>query len=194
MSTTELSAELLITGTGVVLWMAFLIAAIFKLSIQDIVTKTNVFTLAPILGLAYVLGIIIDRLGYSLYSRAEGRILKRIVKQNSTYPLSDQEKFILLKSEELSRQLTYNRSRLRVSRSWSINFFMIAIASGIWSYTSCMSYPFFLPLLSLILTIACLLTWQKLVKDYYTSVQATYAFLIKQEMKKSTLVKQDTQE
>jgi hypothetical protein len=186
MNTTELFAELLITGTGVVIWIVFLIAAVFGLSIQDIATNTNVFTLVPIVGLAYVLGIIIDRLGYGLFAGPETRILKGIVKQNIKPSISDKEKFILTHSERLSFQLNYNRSRLRVCRSWCINFLLIAVASGIWAYTSKLSYTFFLSVLNLALAIASVLTWRKLVKDYYLSVQSSYTFLVEQKEPKKT--------
>jgi hypothetical protein len=181
MSTTELSAELLITGTGVALWMAFLTAAIFGLSFQEIVTNTNVFTLVPIVGLVYVLGIIVDRLGYGLFSNPEARILKGMLKPDSTPSLNEMEKFVLTNSEKLGLQVSYNRSRLRICRSWCINFFLIGVTTGIWAYSSNLKAPFFLPLLSLFLTAAAFQTWRKLVKDYFISIQTSYTFLIEQK-------------
>jgi hypothetical protein len=62
-STTQLFAELLVIGLGVVIWLLFLAATVFEFSWQDIASNTNLLTLAPIGGIAYVLGIVFDRIG-----------------------------------------------------------------------------------------------------------------------------------
>jgi hypothetical protein len=79
MNTTQLFAELLITGTGVVIWLGFLIASGLRLSIQDITSNMSVLTLAPVIGIAYVLGIIVDRIGYDLFSGLEARNRDQVI-------------------------------------------------------------------------------------------------------------------
>lgn len=177
MSTTDLYAELLITGTGAVIWLGFLVAAIVRPSLQDIVSNTSLLTLAPIIGIAYVLGIIVDRLGYSIFAGPEKRLLHRTFGKEPSSLFGDKTRFILAQSEELSRQMAYNRSRLRVCRSWSINFLLMAVTAGMWVYRANALSLLPLPLISLALALAALITWRNLAIDYYRNVQSSYAFL-----------------
>ena len=177
MSTTDLYAELLITGTGTVIWLGFLAAAFVRPSLQDLVSNTNLLTLAPIIGVAYVLGIIVDRLGYSIFAGPEKRLRSRTFGEESSPLFSEKTHFILTHSDELSRQMAYNRSRLRVCRAWSLNFFLMGVTAGIWVYSANMVSLLPLPLISMGLGVAALITWRKLAIDYYRNVQSSYAFL-----------------
>jgi hypothetical protein len=101
----------------------------------------------------------------------------------TTPSAGDKERFILTNSEELNFQIKYNRSRLRICRSWVINFFLIAVASAVWAYTWKPSALVLLPLLSLFLASISFLAWFKLSKDYYTNIQASYTYLIEDKLK-----------
>ena len=177
MSTTQLFAELLVIGIGALIWIAILIAGVSQLSFQNISTNANIFTLAPIVGVAYVLGIIVDRISYGLFRKLEERTRNKIIEPNTSPSADDRERYILTNSEELSIQITYNRSRLRVCRSWIINFSLIAAASAIWGDASKLKTPILLPILSLSLAVITFLVWLKLSKDYYINIQASYEFL-----------------
>ena len=51
MSTTQLFAELLVSGAGVVIWLAFLLAWQHQISFQDFISDASIFTLAPIVAI-----------------------------------------------------------------------------------------------------------------------------------------------
>jgi hypothetical protein len=177
MSTTQLFAELLVTGTGVVIWLAFLLAWGFRLSFQDITANATVFTLAPIVAVAYVLGIVMDRLGYSLFRGWERRLRGGIVDSKRTPPIEDRERYVLTNSEELGLQTTYNRSRLRICRSWVINFILIAVSSALWGYSLDPNTALYLPAASVSLGLVTLFVWARLVTDHYRNILASYDYL-----------------
>jgi hypothetical protein len=73
--------------------------------------------------------------------------------------------------------MAYNRSRLRVCRAWSFNFFLMGVTAGIWVYSANKVSLLPLPLISMGLAVAALITWRKLAIDYYRNVQSSYTFL-----------------
>ena len=107
---------------------------------------------------------------------------KKVEKEvkDETMSASMKERYILTNSEELSAQITYNRSRLRVCRSWIINFLLIAISSGIWGFSISLSQYILFPLTCIILAIVTFSVWIKLAEDYYENIEQTFAFLAKQ--------------
>jgi D-alanyl-lipoteichoic acid acyltransferase DltB (MBOAT superfamily) len=177
MSTTQLFAELLVSGTGVVIWLAFLLAWAFRISFQDLTSDANIFTLAPIVAIAYVLGIVMDRLGYSIFRGSEHRLRNRIVDSKESPPIRDQEMYVVTNSNELGLQINYNRSRLRICRSWIINFILIAISSALWGYSFDPGTALYLPIASLLLSLATLFIWSRLVIDHYRNIQTSYNYL-----------------
>jgi hypothetical protein len=67
MTTTQIFAELLIIGIGVAIWLTFLVASIFKYHFDCSLLDMNATFLTAIAGVAYVLGIIVDRISYGLF-------------------------------------------------------------------------------------------------------------------------------
>jgi hypothetical protein len=178
MSTTALFVELLVIGLGVTIWLALLIAAVFGYTFSNFASNVSIFALAPIFGIAYLLGIIIDRIAYELFSGLENRIRNRIIVVSGSSPTTQaQERFILTNSELLRDQIIYNRSRLRICRSWVINFILIAFSSAIWSYVTKLYNAFILSLLGVIFALVTFWVWRKLSEDYYYNIKASYEYL-----------------
>jgi len=71
MATTQLFVKLLITGTGVIIWVALLIAGIVEhqFSLSDLKSISDGWYLLAVI--AYVFGILLDRIVYSLFKRKE---------------------------------------------------------------------------------------------------------------------------
>jgi hypothetical protein len=177
MSTTQLFAELLVSGTGVVIWLAFLLAWGFQISFRELTSDASIFTLAPIVAIAYVFGIILDRMGYSIFRGSERRFRNRVVGSQESPHIKDKELYVLTNSKELGLQINYNRSRLRICRSWIINFILIAISSALWGYSSNPSTAFYLPVAIFLLGLATFFVWSRLVVDHYRNIQTSYNYL-----------------
>jgi hypothetical protein len=177
MNTTQLFAEILVSGTGAVIAAGFLAAAVFRLPVTGLAAEAGTALLAPAIAVAYIFGIMIDRIGFGLFGRLEQRNRNAIVPADDLVSVEDKERFILLTSEALSLQLTYNRSRMRICRSWTINFLLIAIASGLWAMRVNLTPSLFLPALSLVLAVLSMFVWLKLSRDYYINVEKSYTYL-----------------
>ena len=91
MKTTHIFVELLITGFGVVIWLVMAIAALLGLNLNDILSKVDIVTFAPIAGLAYVFGIIVDRIGYELFSIKSDKLMTKFVGPTNTHYNTNQE-------------------------------------------------------------------------------------------------------
>lgn len=178
MNTTALFVELLVIGLGVTIWLVLLIAAVFGYTFSNLASNVSIFALAPIFGIAYLLGIVVDRIAYELFRGLEKRIRNRIIPGSGASPTSDRERFVLTNSEVLRDQIIYNRSRLRLCRSWIINFILIALSSAIWGYAVEQYNSFVLTLLGVTFALLTFWTWRKLSEDYYTNVKESYEYLI----------------
>jgi hypothetical protein len=67
MSTTQLFAELLIIGVGAVIWVALMIAGIEGWQFDQLFLKEIISSFWSVLAIiAYVFGIILDRIAYSV--------------------------------------------------------------------------------------------------------------------------------
>ena len=133
MGTTQLFVELLIIGFGVFIWLVLLIAAVMRYSFYNAGINTNAFTLAPILAISYILGIVVDRIAYSVFLKGANRIRDEIIPSQNSKSADYMECFILNHSKILGEKIEYNRSRRRVARSWAINFFLIAFTTTLWA-------------------------------------------------------------
>ena len=128
MTTTQLFVELLIIGIGAAIWFVLLVAAIFGYRFDIGIPKIDTSLLVVLGSMAYVLGIAIDRLARTLFRFAE----KVLAKDRLPNP-EEIERYILVSSKELARQIQYNRSRLRICRAWAFNLLLALAAFVGWS-------------------------------------------------------------
>jgi hypothetical protein len=115
-------AEILIVGLQAAVWVLLTILAIFGNNWLDLAELKDWETLVTVLILAaaYVLGVLMDRIADSIIGGlGPGRQWAR----TRLDVLSG------ARSEDLIRSLEYLRSRVRIARGTSLNFFLIALAT-----------------------------------------------------------------
>lgn len=149
MQTTALFVELLVIGAGSLLWLAPVLAMIFGNQTDPLIFKDNTALLVMVAAIAYVLGIVLDRIARTICSRtienwARSRVFTRKVEArlrgagliHAEGNMSIQlEKFIQAHSETLGNRITYNRSRLRICRAWMFHFLLAGIALWFWDHS-----------------------------------------------------------
>jgi len=181
MATTQLFIELLIIGIGVATWLACLVAAILGYAPKDALLTLDRPFLAAFLGIAYVLGIIVDRAAYSLFKPIERQRRDEVFGQNQKPAVDDRERLILVRSSPLRDQIIYNRSRLRICRSWILNFFLIAASAGIWAIQQRAWSIASIALASIVMGVFAAFTANTLVRDHYINIRSSYDFLTNQD-------------
>lgn len=180
MTTTHLIVELLIIGFGAVVWLVLLAASIFNYTFQNILPNINSAILPPIIGISYVLGVIIDRIAYSLFARLDRKNKDKIITSDNWPEIYFIERHVINNSEAFKNQILYNRSRLRICRSWIINFTLIAITFAIWAYKVINLVPIVILIFSLLcisLSVLTFFVWYKLSEDHYKNLKESYGYL-----------------
>lgn len=180
MATTQLFVELLIIGFGGIIWLSLLIVGVFKGTINDFSFLSSPIYVFPIGGFAYVLGIVTDRIAYGIFRPLEKRNEKGIFKNNNGLTAEEHVYQLNTYSEELKSKISYNRSRLRVVRSWTLNFVLIALALVFLRFRL-PKFPFeifyYLLTLLVILILVTYIVWNELSKDYFNCLKSSFKFL-----------------
>jgi len=180
MTTTQLFVELLIIGLGVVIWVGFLIAGIAGLSFEKSVLDIKFSLWPPLIAVAYVMGILLDRIAYSVFNHKKNQIKKKIFCHEAEPPAAIIERIVLESSEALNHMINYNRSRARICRSWFINFFLIGATFLVWqvrvNQISNM-YLIFVTMGFFVLSLVSCLIGGILEKDHYNNIRHSYDYL-----------------
>jgi hypothetical protein len=179
LATTQLFVELLIIGIGTALWLAFLIAAILRLPWGHPLPDVGAVYLAAMLSVAYVVGIVVDRLARSAFRNVERRQRDQVFGNDQQPPVEDKETFVLVASSPLRDQILYNRSRLRVCRSWVVNFGLTAVCAGVWAIQQAAWVIAAIALSGLVLSCLTAYVARSLARDYYDNIRHSYDFLTK---------------
>ncbi len=111
MTTTQLFAELLVIGTGAAIWLALLVGAVFGYRVEAGLPRIDTPALVALAGVAYVFGIVVDRLARKAFESVELRLSKSILGTGDLPAPHVLEREILTASEILGSQIQYNRSR-----------------------------------------------------------------------------------
>ena len=129
LATTAVFAEILIVGLEVEAWLAFALLSVFGhewlFEIDGVKDFAALLTLV-VLALAYVLGIIVDRLADTLVNGFERTRLGTKVKGWMSKPgkeseLATMRMTVMAASDELTSFLDYQRSRWRIARATVLN-------------------------------------------------------------------------
>ncbi|RPJ79753.1 MAG: hypothetical protein EHM20_00435 [Alphaproteobacteria bacterium] len=130
MSTTALFIELLVIGLEALAWIALLIGIFFGLdwitSLGVAFEKASGFTTVVVIGIAYLIGIIVDEICDALVSPWTNRI-RSSVREKGHPEMWDMQSYVLTYSKEVTEQLGYVRSRIRITRSSIFNLGLIGI-------------------------------------------------------------------
>ncbi|WP_158858296.1 hypothetical protein [Lunatibacter salilacus] len=189
MRTTQLFVEILITGFGGIAWILIFICSICGINLDHILNYNySTFYIIPVTGFAYVLGILIDRLGYQLFVKYEKKNIPIVFKNCADYPKDKKGityakpiiTYIMHKSKHLNDQMIYNRTRLRLTRSWTLNFFFIALSLLTYYLTQDNRNSEIFMVLSILTIVLCIYSffiWKILAKDYYKNIKSSYDLL-----------------
>ena len=189
MSTTLLFAELLIIGVQAGIWLLLLVLNLTGLDwlqrIQFVaVADWQALIVVILLSLLYVLGIIVDRVADSIFSRWEFRITIETLRELKELKLP----LVVLRfatskdDEHLNHQYEYNRSRMRITRASSVNFALITVFALSLIFVHGQSLPDALKwrlsivvfILGTLLTFAAVYSWRKLMRGYVGMVRDNY--------------------
>ncbi len=186
MATTQLFVELLIIGIGAAIWLALLLGAIFGYRMEMDFPTIGAPAMVALAGVAYVLGILVDRLAYKTFRRIERRLSRSILDREDFPAPQILERQILASSEILGAQIQYNRSRLRICRAWVFNGAFITIAFIAWNLrvqALDVWQSIALSVLGVLLCISSAWAARTLAKDHYNNLKESYEYL---KIKQST--------
>lgn len=131
MATTAIFAELLIIGLEACVWLVLFSRIILGTSEVDISVLKGWEALATIfvLGVAYTLGIVVDRLTDSLLHSIDVKLRNRWIPRREGDPsVSERRLRIMAENERMAEFLDYLRSRVRIARSTVFNLALILVA------------------------------------------------------------------
>jgi len=138
MSTTTVFVELLIIGLESLVWLALLISSLFGLdwvpTIVSTFEKADVFATIAVIGLAYIVGIVVDEICDSLIEPWAKRI-RDSVQNDTKLKMWDIQAYVFSHSEVATSQLGYMRSRLRILRSSIFNIILVVVFALVFLWT-----------------------------------------------------------
>ena len=135
MPTTHLFVELLVIGFGALLWVVMFVAALFGFDDLAVAQwSRSVLFLLPMTMLAYVLGIVIDRLADRVFEGWDKRHLRRHFGSNIA-DYYTKRRILVIHGHDLWSHLEYGRSRLRICRGWAVNALLLFVAMTSFFFT-----------------------------------------------------------
>ena len=181
MSTTALYIELVIIGTQTITWLVLIIDTIKQDFLSKLFALTeNIVVAVLLVGIAYVVGIVFDRVANWVFQSKEDRIKKE-------EGFEGKSSILVEENTKMQNHQIYNRSKYRILRSSSINIPIIALTLIInLSINSNLECPILIFIFVLgvgLTTLTCLSTGitlknfynkAKLIKDYNESKKAKH--------------------
>lgn len=195
MVTTAIVAEILVTGLLALVWLVLAFLSITGLIRIDATMITHLkdwtsLILVLVLGLAYPLGIIVDRAADWLVGPIDRRLRNNHFKyDDANLPkakVSEARLRMLLdaKNERLASFLNYVRSRLRLARSTCLNLILITLAATILLGTQNSIGSIELIAVTaggLLLFLLSLFAWVRLSRTYYKRLAQGYKLVTEQQ-------------
>ena len=179
MGTTQLFVELLVIGLGAVIWVSLLadIVAGGQIRFGDLWMDKGL--LLPLVATAYALGLVLDRLVWSIFAPMERRCECECLR-SLPEPRHRLERAVAKGDEASANDLKYNRSRLRICRAWTVNGALITIAFVVWGemehkLTHAQSVAAGLG--GTAFFVCSFWALRKLMIDYYRNLRSSYEFL-----------------
>lgn len=184
MNTTNLFVELVVIGVGTLLALMLTIMSIFGygwISWEKITSSTM---LIPLLSITYLLGIVIDRIADSFFDNWNKKLRLKIFSTNEEYHQALTYIYNYA-SERIVSLFIYGRSRLRISRAWSLNCIFLAITIPILVWTRLPQISgntrILITIFSTIIfglgTVASCFTWRELTINDYKRLAETNTIL-----------------
>jgi hypothetical protein len=199
MTSTAIFAEILVVGLQATIWLALTALLVADLngintsgirpaitSLKEWAALITVF----VIGLAYALGIIIDRLSDSISSFFEKKYfpdkkrrkecMKELEKNglHVELPLSVglMRLFVMAKNPEMTKFLEYIRSRMRIARSMSFNLIPITIAAALLARHQNYLWGL-IPLAGFLLLLVSIYVSHRISETYYNRLAEAYCIV-----------------
>jgi hypothetical protein len=180
MATTQLFAELLVIGVGAAIWLAILLAAVLGYHLEAGVPAVGPAVLAALSGVAYVLGIVVDRFARRHSAELNGCCRSVSLGKGGLPTPHTLEREILAASKTLGSQIQYNRSRFRICRAWVFNGGLITLTFIGWNLRVRGIGPWqasFLAALGVLFCAALAWAARTLAEDHYNNLKESHDFL-----------------
>ena len=127
MNTTNLFVELVVIGIGGICSLSLIVLSLFGYDWIDWNILISSTMIIPLLSITYLMGIILDRLADEIYSSYNKQLRLKIFYDNDTYHLARNYTYNYC-SDRIYALFIYGRSRLRISRAWTINFILLGMS------------------------------------------------------------------
>lgn len=189
MSTTDLFVEIIIIGIGGLIWLILLILSFLGHQWVPWDKAVSLTSLIPFLAITYILGIAVDRISDQIFSIWDKDLRRAQFSSNEEYHFA-RNYIYTYANEKIIDLFEYGKSRIRISRAWSINFILIAFSAILFISLNSNSLNLNNKASLLLVTVfGCfigtasnLLAWRKLAKNDYKRLNEMFLFL-KQEKK-----------
>lgn len=191
MNTTNIFVELVVIGFHGLIGIAIMVLALVGYRDIDVEKLLTINLALPVLAIAYILGILIDRVSDRMFISQDYKMRPAGADANLPSFLT-MRYYILHKSNDIYTQLEYIRSRLRIARASVLNFILLTLAVllFVWlqlakSFTAQNLIIIFVSILIIgaILTLASYQSWLGLVRSYSISTTRAYTLLRDEETK-----------
>jgi len=133
----------------------------------------------PLVAAAYAVGIVLDRLAWSLFSPLEHRIEAEYVLRLGM-PRWRLERSVTNGSENLARDLYYTRSRLRICRAWVLNGVLITVLFLVWGQAKRqlnLTQTLAIGVAGAVFVGCSFWALRQFMIDYYRNLRCSYEFL-----------------
>jgi len=181
MSTTSLIIELLITGLQALIWLILLIFCAFGhdwISVARIKEFETIIAVL-LLPIVYPLGILVDYLADELLRPVEIQVRESFIKDDRQNAM---RLMIELKDQSLSNHLGYLRSKIRISRSFTLNTVFISISGICFLIIRCQkvpNFPFwrlllFYTIIGFTLSILSFKSWKRFNRSFFRRIAQLY--------------------
>jgi len=179
MSTTQLFVELLVIGLGAAIWISLLADVIAGGQIRFSELWSDKALLLPIIAVAYALGVVVDRLVWSIFAPLERRIEEKYLRPSGV-PRWYVERLVANGDGTLAREIYYNRSRLRICRAWVLNGALLTLSLVLWGeLRHKFSHPqsFAVGLAGAAFAVCSFWALCQFMRDYYRNLSHSHEFL-----------------
>lgn len=187
MNTTAVFAEILVIGLQATVWLSFAaltltgVSWIDRETIREL-TDWSALIAALALGLAYTLGIAIDRVADSLLHPFDRSIRdRRLPPDLPSVPKMRLE--VLARHDKVAEFLDYIRSRMRIARSTVLNLALTTVAAALFlavrtAVGACAIVA--VVLAGLALTLVFCFAWRRISWTYYKRLTQAYELTLRQ--------------
>ena len=197
MATTAIFAEILATGLLGMVWLVLAILSITDItwlkgsSVSQLKEWTGIITIFAT-GICYIFGILIDRIADSLLTPIDNYRLAKTYLPAGLPKISIMKLKVMHEAPEVATFLAYVRSRLRITRSASINIPLISIGLIVFlSIRTSLADMFTIGSIILggiLLTTLAIFAWFRISRTYYSRLAQAYnSFVRNKDMNRDSL-------